>query len=205
MSVSVAIIGVHGIGKTATAAVMEGMGYRYVRIEAIEVAQPLYPTHRQIVFFSKYVSDFITHTPSPKKPVVFDSHPLVVLPYTEWWLKQAGEEPEVIEELLTSFETIVSRLPKVTLLVYLKPERIETVVERIKMRSRFNSREELNEDYIRFIDLRLKGYVRDLGRLVAEDVITIRAEDEMEIRARKIDYYLRRELGILPEEALTQT
>ncbi len=185
---TVAIVGVHGVGKTATAAVLEGLGYRYIRVEAIEVAQALSPVYRQILFFSKYVADFIKAISVPSnKPIVFDSHPLVVIPYTEYWLSKAGIGEQEINEVVNSFIEIVKRLPKVSLLVALKPESVTTVVERIKLRSRFNAHEELNEEYIRYVNEGILRLTDEIGPEIAEKVAYVRAEDEMEYRGKVIN------------------
>ena len=188
---TVAIVGVHGVGKTATAAVLEELGYRYVKVEAIDFAQPLPPTHRQIFFFSKYVHDFVKEMYTPtKKPKVFDSHPLVVVPYTEYWMRKGGEPKERIHELTESLKQILRNLPKVSLLVVLKPRKLSTVVERISYRQRFNSREELDLGYISFINQGIISLAQELGPSLTHEVLMIEAEKEMDRRAREINEYL---------------
>lgn len=187
---TVAIVGVHGVGKSYTAQQLEDLyGFRYVRLEAICEAQGLHPTQRQVLFFSKFVSEYVEKTAkhsNSRRPIVFDSHPLLVLPYTEWWLSKAGKPPHEIEELVQAFKHILRSLPKLTMLVYLKPETIDTVMERIKSRSRFNFHEELNKEYVTYIDARTEELVAREGTRLAERVLVIKAELEGRVRAARI-------------------
>ncbi len=191
---TVAIVGVHGVGKSYTAQQLEDRyGFRYVRLEAISEAQGLHPTHRQVLFFTKFVSTYIealTRCSSSSRPVVFDSHPILVIPYTRWWLRRGGCGEAEISELIKSLKNIVIRLPKLSMLVYLRPQRVETVINRIKMRSRFNFREELDVEYIKFIDEGMNEIVSELGGLIADKVLVIKAEVEGEVRAERIHRFL---------------
>jgi len=187
---TVAIVGVHGVGKSYTAQQLEDVyGFRYARLEAIFEARGLKPTERQVLFFSKFVSGYLEETAKCfgcGRPLVFDSHPLLVLPYTEWWLGRAGRPPEEVEALVQAFKQVVRNLPKLTMLVYLKPATIETVLERIKSRSRFNFREELDEEYVTYIDARTEELVAKEGPRLAERVLVIKAELEGRERAARI-------------------
>jgi len=188
---SVAIVGVHGVGKTATAAMLEGLGYRYVKVEAIDFAQPLPPIHRQLFFYTKYVADFIREMYQPtKKPKVFDSHPLVVIPYTQYWLMKNGHSEKDVAKLTNALETILLNMPRVSLLVALRPRNISTVLTRIKMRQRFNSREELDIRYVTFVNDGILSLVEKVGKKIAFRTYVVEAEKEMEIRARIINEYL---------------
>lgn len=202
---TVAIVGVHGVGKSYTAQQLEDLyGFRYVRLEAICEAQGLHPTQRQVLFFSKFVSEYVEKTAkhsNSKRPIVFDSHPLLVLPYTEWWLSKAGKSPHEIEELVQAFKHIVRNLPKLTMLVYLKPATIDTVIERIKSRSRFNFHEELDEEYVTYIDARTEELVAREGPKLAERVLLVKAELEGRERATRI-YRLLQARPIIKEESL---
>ncbi len=187
---TVAIVGVHGVGKSYTAQQLEDVyGFRYARMEAIFEARSLKPVERQVLFFSKFVSKYLEEMVKSAgcgRPLVFDSHPLLVLPYTEWWLSRAGMPPEDIDALTRAFKLVIKSLPKLTMLVYLRPESVETVIERIRGRSRFNFHEELDEDYVTYIDVRTGELVARDGPALASRVLVIRAELEGRERAARI-------------------
>ncbi len=181
--ITIAIVGVHGVGKTATAQVLAKRGYYYQQLEVIDEAYGLNPLERQLLFFLSYTREYLKATTRVKNYTVFDSHPLLVVPYTEYWLKQQEYTDIEIRKLTKMMVDTILFLPKTTLLVYLRPRSLETVVKRLKLRRRFNLDEEAKLDYIEFIDRRTRFYVELLGKRIAREVIVVEAEKESHERA----------------------
>ncbi len=181
--ITIAIVGVHGVGKTATAQVLAKRGYYYQQLEVIDEAYGLNPLERQLLFFLSYTREYLKATTHVKSYTVFDSHPLLVVPYTEYWLKQQDYADIEIRKLTKMMIDTILFLPKTTLLVYLRPRSLETVVKRLKLRRRFNLDEEAKLDYIEFIDRRTRFYVELLGKRIAREVLVVEAEKEAYERA----------------------
>ena len=194
---TIAIVGVHGVGKTATAQVLAKRGYHYRQLEVIEEAYGLNPLERQLLFFLSYTREYLKATTRVKGYTVFDSHPLLVVPYTEYWLKQQDYSDLEIRKLTKMMVDTILFLPKTTLLVYLKPLSLETVVKRLKIRRRFNLDEEARIDYIEFIDRRTRFYVELLGKRIAREVLVIEAEKEAHERADVIHRALLKHVATL--------
>ncbi len=191
MGLSISFVGVHGIGKTTTAKYFSRKGFKLRAVEAIHLAYGLEPVQRQTLFFTKYVSDFLLALNKiGNNMLVFDSHPLVVLPYTEYWLRKSGLDKKRIEEVVLSFSKIIELLPKVDLLVFLKTTSFDTVVERILSRDRFSSIEEIDRDYIRFIDERIGHYLRIYKDVLAKDYLEINGTLEITDRAKIVESWL---------------
>ena len=181
--ITIAIVGVHGVGKTATAQVLAKRGYYYQQLEVIDEAYGLNPLERQLLFFLSYTREYLKATTRVKGYTVFDSHPLLVVPYTEYWLRQQGYTDPEIRKLTKMMVDTILFLPKTTLLVYLRPRSLETVVKRLKLRRRFNLEEEARQDYIEFIDRKTRFYVELLGKHIARETLVIEAEREAYERA----------------------
>ncbi len=190
VKITVAIVGVHGVGKTATALVLAKRGYVYQQLEVIDEAYGLNPLERQLLFFLSYTREYLKATTRVKGYTVFDSHPLLVVPYTEYWLKQQNYTDIEIRKLTKMMLDTILFLPKTTLLVYLKPTHTETVIKRLKYRRRFNVEEEARREYIEFIDRRTKFYVELLGKRIAREILVIEAEKEAHERADLIHHAL---------------
>ncbi len=188
--ITIAIVGVHGVGKTATAQVLAKRGYYYQQLEVIDEAYGLNPLERQLLFFLSYTREYLKATTRVKSYTVFDSHPLLVVPYTEYWLKQQDYTDIEIRKLTKMMIDTIMFLPKTTLLVYLRPYSLETVVKRLKLRRRFNLDEEAKLDYIEFIDRRTRFYVELLGKRIAREVLVVEAEKEAYERADIIHHVL---------------
>ncbi len=198
--VAIAFIGVHGIGKTTTARSLNKHGFRYKPVEAIHVAYGLKPIERQTLFFVKYVYDFLSMLSRAEgKNVVFDSHPLITLPYTEYWLSRSGVGASNIKKTISSFTSILGLLPSIDMIVYLKMNRIDVVVERILSRKRFSASEEIDPDYIRFIDERLGDYMSEQCPNLARRCLEMDGTLELQARKEKILSILEKE-GILLKE-----
>jgi len=75
---------------------------------------------------------------------------------------------EVMNEVVSSVSKLLLKLPKPDLLVLIHPERIETVLSRIKMRKRFNVDEELDRNYVEFVVNYLYKLFVEVGRELAE-------------------------------------
>ena len=187
MPFTVSFVGVHGSGKTTTAKRAVKDGFRMQSVEAIDIAFGLPPVERQTLFFTTYVNSFLAAlNTSDDAKLVFDSHPLVVLPYTEYWLRKGGFTPAKIEQVLDAFVKIIELLPPVDLMVYLEADDLNIVVERVKRRARFSVSEEARVDYIEFIDQRLSEYLRSIGGRLARNIIRIRASEEVEKRYSRV-------------------
>lgn len=196
--ITIAIVGVHGVGKTATARVLAKRGYYYQQLEVIDEAYGLNPLERQLLFFLSYTREYLKATIRVKSYTVFDSHPLLVVPYTEYWLKQQNYTDIEIRKLTKMMIDTILFLPKTTLLVYLKPLFIETVVKRLKLRRRFNFDEEARPDYIEFIDRRTRFYFELLGKRIAKEILVVEAEKEVYERADIIHHALLKHAVTLP-------
>ncbi len=187
----VSIIGVHGVGKTLTAQYLRELyGFNYRQLEAIDIASKMDYIRRQLTFFTSFITSFTREIYLNKNntstiPLVFDSHPLLVIPYTMYWLR-GNVDNNTYNEIIECFMKLLKYLPKIDLLVYIKPLRIETVIERIKMRSRFNYKEECNREYINFIDTYVDKIYREYGSSIAENNIIVPAEIEAPDRAKII-------------------
>lgn len=176
----VALVGVHGVGKTTTAKAMEKRGWAYIPIAVPSDAQLFQPMSRQIFFFSQYVLAFLRAVQAQRKHdyIVIDSHPLLVLPYTLYWVGDDG--------LIDAMSVVIERLPKVDLLAYLYPERIETVLERVIARGR-NLGEEVDEGYISFVNEYLRLFIDKMGSNIARKTVFIPAELEVKQRVKLVE------------------
>ncbi len=201
----IAFIGVHGIGKTTTAKMLENYGFRMVPLEAIHLIEGLDPISRQLLYFTTYVSDFLKASSSIIEDLAFDSHPLLVLPYTEYWLSKAGVAKEDLSRTLDSFLRVLLILPKVDVLFYLRMTSVEKVIERLKMRGRRNLSEEADREYLKFIDERAKYYVKIYGDKVACRVVEINGSlevnERVEIVLRETSVYRIKQSVESPVEA----
>ncbi len=187
MPFTVSFVGVHGSGKTTTAKRAVKDGFRMQSVEAIDIAFGLPPVERQTLFFTTYVNSFLAAlNTSDDVKLVFDSHPLVVLPYTEYWLRKGGFTPAKIEQVLDAFVKIIELLPPVDLMVYLEADDLDIIVERVKRRARFSVSEEARADYIEFVDQRLGEYLRSIGARLARSIIRIRASEEVDKRYSRV-------------------
>ncbi len=178
--VVVSVVGVHGSGKSTVARLLgEAYGFRVCSLEAIEDVAGMDPVSRQLLFFSRFVHEYLRCLRWGGR-VVVDSHPLVVVAYTGWWLNGhplAG----VVRE---SMARLVSLLPPVDLLVLLQPVRVETVLERVRARGRPNAAEEADPLYALYVAEELARLVRRLGSRLARKVLVVPAELEAWERAR---------------------
>lgn len=202
---TVSFVGVHGSGKTTTARRAVRDGFRMQSVEAIDIAFGLPPVERQTLFFTTYVNSFLAAlNTSDDVKLVFDSHPLVVLPYTEYWLRKGGFTPSKIEQVLDAFAKIIELLPPVDLMVYLEADDLDIVVERIKRRARFSVSEEARVDYIEFIDQRLSEYLGSMGGRLARSIIRIRASEEVEKRYSKVRESMTRVYNMWEKERISR-
>jgi len=191
MSTTIAFIGVHGSGKTTTARFFNKYGFRSQSVEAIHKAFGLEPIQRQTLFFTTYVSSYLSGLNENKNQnIVFDSHPLIVLPYTEYWLLKGGFPKNTVDDVVMSFLNIVLMLPKVDLMVYLKGERIDIIIDRILKRARFSTKEEANAEYIAFIDKKIQSYLAKYGDRIAKNLLVVDASIELFERAKLIEEWL---------------
>ena len=170
----VALVGVHGVGKTTTA---RALGYPVRYVEAYHMVAGLPPRHRQLVFFLEFAWALLEAAGSREQVLVLDNHPLLVLPYTDYFVGDNG--------LTRAMESMLLQLPRVNLLVLLDPADTETVLERIVMRGR-NVEEEAVREYVEYITARTREYFNRLGRRIAEDVFIVPAERDVEERVRII-------------------
>jgi len=187
----ISLVGVHGVGKTRTARVLAKVyNFKHRSIEAIDSAYGLDPVSRQLMFLSVYVKRFLDihreWLSSPNCNIVVDSHPLLVLPYTEYWLMNAGLERREINDIISGMTTLIKRLPKVDAIVYISPTNIYTVLKRISIRNHFNIAEELKRNYVEFIDSWLKSKGIEIMKEIAKTTLTIPAEWNGNYRAAEI-------------------
>ena len=183
MLLTISFVGAHGSGKTTTARRAVKDGFRMQSVEAIDLAFGLPPVERQTLFFTAYVNSFLSALNTTEPGVlVFDSHPLVVLPYTEYWLSRGGLDRDRVDQVLEAFGSIIALLPPVDLMVYLEADDIDVLVERVKRRARFSVAEEARADYIEFVDRKLRDYLQRLGPSLARYTLTVKASLELEER-----------------------
>ena len=182
----IALIGVHGIGKSTTARILSSsLDIPHIEIEAISKAHGLQPELRQALFFAEYLSKYIQAV-GRNGAVVIDSHPLIVIPYNNYWLGKVAGKQDLANTFSKAMIDILTNLPKIDLLVEIRPLIIDTVLDRIKTRGRFNLSEEENREYVTFIASQIRHLVIKYGSLIAKEVITIPAEVEAEKRAELI-------------------
>lgn len=182
----IGLIGVHGVGKTTTAKELRNLlGLPHEEIEVISRAHGLDPVSRQVKFFTDYTSRYIDVI-SENESVIVDSHPLIVVPYTDYWIGEVNGNREVARELVDSIISTLKHLPKLDALVEIRPSTPSTVIRRVKHRGRFNVREEENKEYIEYITSKIKYYVDKYGKLFSNKVIVVKAEIDPELRARSI-------------------
>lgn len=195
--VTIAFIGVHGVGKTRTAEILAKMGYIYQPLEVIEEAYGLNPLERQLLFFLSFTKEYLKALRRYKARVVFDSHPLLVIPYTEYWLRRAGYSWDGIARLTRIMLETVLLLPRINLLVYIKPRSMDTVVKRLHMRKRFNVEEEANTEYIEYIDHRTEFYLNKYSHRLAARTLVVEAEIEADKRAEIVHETLSGEISTI--------
>ena len=193
---TIAFIGVHGVGKTRTAEILSKMGYAYQPLEVIEEAYGLNPLERQLLFFLSFTKEYLKALRRYKTRVVFDSHPLIVIPYTEYWLRRAEYSWDEITKLTRIMLETVLLLPKIDLLVYIKPRKYDTVVKRLHLRRRFNVEEEADPEYIEYIDRRTNLYINKYSHKLALRMLTIDAEIEAEERAEIVHNVIAKKLSV---------
>jgi deoxyadenosine/deoxycytidine kinase len=190
----VSLIGVHGVGKTYTASILKDKyGFHYIPVEAISsdiVGLP--PAIRQIMFFTRYVEAYMSaFLHDFGRPIVMDSHPLMVVAYTYWWLRG-----DASEDLASSFMAVLTKLPKPNLLVYIRATDPSIVINRILSRNRFNLKEEYRVEYVSYIIDMVEKLLDKYASHVALNTLVVDASLEGEQRA-EIIYRKLRELGIL--------
>lgn len=191
MTTTIAFIGVHGSGKTTTARYFNKYGFKSQSVEAIHKAFGLEPIQRQTLFFTTYVSSYLSGlNENRNQKIVFDSHPLIVLPYTEYWLLKGGFPKDTVEDVVKSFLNIVLMLPKVDLMVYLKGEKTDVIIDRILKRARFSTKEEANAEYVEFIDKKIQSYLNRYGEKIAKNLLVVDATIELFERAKVIEEWL---------------
>ncbi len=189
----VALVGVHGVGKTTTAIRLRKYGFKLEPLEAIHLVDGLDPVQRQTLFFTTYVSGFLKAVGRGGERIVFDSHPILVLPYTEYWLGRAGLGADEIKRVLDSFQRVLSILPRIDLLVYMKPSSMDIIVKRLLSRARPNAREEAKLDYITFIDKRLRYYLNTYSSLLAKRTVVVDGSLEVNERVKHLLAEIREE------------
>jgi len=182
----IALVGVHGVGKTTTAIKLREYGFKLEPLEAIHLVGGLDPVQRQTLFFTTYVSCFLKAVGRGGERIVFDSHPVLVLPYTEYWLGRAGLSADEIKRVLDSFQRVLSILPPIDLLVYMKPSKMSIIVERLLSRARPNAREEADLNYLTFIDKRLRYYLNAYSSLLAKRIIVVDGSLEVDKRVQRV-------------------
>ena len=191
----VALVGVHGSGKTSTAlALAERLGFEYASIEEIHSVVELGirdPVHRQLLFVAGYVRSMIEALYRARRAgargLVLDSHPLVCCPYAAWWIGAKAGMSSAATLLMGSLAFLLPLLPRLNLLVYLRAApRLDTVIERIRKRGRSCAEEEADPEYVRFVDEKLGELVRELGPRIAEKVVEVPAWLELERRVEVV-------------------
>ncbi|MET1128175.1 MAG: AAA family ATPase [Thermoproteota archaeon] len=180
--VLIALVGVHGSGKTTLAKLLAEScrGIVYWEVEAIHEAAGLEPLARQLLFFTKYVESYLRAWAASRGSavVVADSHPLVVPAYTRWWVG----DPELVKLM----EAVLEKLPPADVLVHIRVEDPEVIAERVAARGRPTAREEADLEYIDFIGSEVARLVERYGRLVARNVLEIDAEAPLHANAAAV-------------------
>lgn len=183
--VMISFFGVHGSGKTLTAKFLLSQleNSKYVPLEAIGEVKGLDPIQRQTLYFTTYVRQYLKNSHT-EHPVIFDSHPALTIPYTDYWIKDSYRKRKIME----AFQIVVENLPKTDYLVYLRTFDVELVRERIFSRTdTFRDKsEEANPEYIKAIMIKVEEYLKLHGSKIAHSIIVIPAEIEVDERAKKI-------------------
>ena len=185
----VALLGVHGVGKSHTAKILSKRGFKHRTIEVIDLVSGFSPLNRQLFFFASYVQEYLSIWKEYKdtgEHIVIDTHPLIVLPYTIYWLRYGGVGEHEITDIVSAMFTLIMKLPKPDVLVLIHPNNIETVLETISERNRTNVSEELNKEYVTFITNWLYTSFKIIGGEIAKNSVIIPAEWEGEERVAAI-------------------
>lgn len=193
----IAFVGVHGSGKTVTAAHLAKklgeIGYRValIELEAIELAQKMELVERQVYFAATFIKEYLESYYKYSEIVdyiIYTSHPIMVQPYTDYWLGNPS--------LLASLTTIINVLPTPNYIVYLRvdPSKgdVDVIVRRLLMRARKNVREEVNIHYIKNIAEALDKLINELKSKIGHEtkLIVVPARVELTERVNTILKYI---------------
>jgi len=196
----VAFAGVHGSGKTTTARRLcelledhAGLECRCIELEAIGDVRGLNAVARQLLFASKFTYHYVMGMSSKADVIVYTSHPVMVIPYTAYWLVKTGVSDEVIVKSLLYIKGIIDLLPPPDILVYLRVAdniSVDIIRSRIIRRGELekderNVEEEANPLYIKAISL-LTDHVIDVYRRRNWNILDVEARLEADMRARVI-------------------
>lgn len=164
-----ALYGVHGAGKSYIAKpVAEDLGLLYVQADAMEIkgadVQKVSPFARQSLFILSALAGYVNalDLAQREKPVILDFGPYQTDPYIRWWVRQKDEQERLLTLLYKSAESVENQYSDIEIhhvfFLITRKNGLEIIRERIWRRNRPESvkREECDEQYIEFVDSRLR-------------------------------------------------
>ena len=163
-----ALHGVHGGGKTFVARpIAEDIGARFVVTDAAERFPDVIsfrPELRQYVYLYDTLSGFsyALGLAQQGEAVFLDFGPLHSIPYIKWFLRDGGNEH--IQLVREGEKRLRERSnAKVVNVFFVVEKNYERVIERIRRRARPGFvKEELDINYLRYIDTEMKQLIRQL-------------------------------------------
>ena len=194
MPYRIAFTGVHGSGKSTTAVKLAEVlskryGYRVLVVEVEAIGDSIVdhgsPVERQMYFASKFTAQYLYHYYDGYDYILYTSHPVMTVPYTEYWCKNPA--------LTIMCACIAEMLPKPDLIVHLsveKPEDYEIIRQRILSRQDRDTEVEANPDYIKYIADMSKVHVRAYTMTLGIPLLEIPARLEVGERVQRIIEYL---------------
>ncbi len=165
------LYGVHGVGKTTLADVISHIErIPYYQTDAIEVedATSYSPVERQLLFSLNFLKEIVKIASNVETALV-DFGPYQMIPYIEWWVgKENKEKAEELKEfLLESYERIKKiaewDTQEAHVFILAKEDELEKLIERIKRRDRKNVKEEIDLEYISYVNRRFHELADELN------------------------------------------
>lgn len=185
MGAVVFLYGVHGSGKSLLGKMFsDDENIRYFNVNDIErqiEIFKLHPLDRQLIFTYSLLKNTIVafRFASEGHITMVDYGFAQIEAYTKWWIKKKSELSIVKSIIDQNYKRLIELYPNIKIvhifLLVSSQDGYQKIIERLKNRRKPGLEEEINIDYIKFIDKNLKKISRDL-RSRGERVHIIPAE-----------------------------